>query len=63
MKRLALLGFPEGLARQDIAPTNGFSNPIIDKSYLESATPIFQSCQLSTEFNLATQELPILAEL
>ncbi len=24
MKRLALLGFPEGLARQDIAPTINF---------------------------------------
>ncbi len=43
MKRLALLGSPEGLARQDIAPTDGFSNPIIGKSYLESATPKQQS--------------------
>jgi hypothetical protein len=37
MKRLALVGFPDGLARQDIDPTLNFDDPLaaVDRFNLE----------------------------
>jgi hypothetical protein len=40
MKRLALVGFPDGLARQDITPTQCSRDRTFDESYTDPATPI-----------------------
>jgi hypothetical protein len=34
MKRLALVGFPDGLARQDIAPMKGWGDDRLHPHYL-----------------------------